>query len=161
MVTADERLQELGLELPADPKLPPGVEIPFQWVRIRDNRAFVSGHGALTRDGTPAGPFGRVPDEVSLEAAQESARLAALATLSTLRTALGKLDRIRAWLTVSGFVNADPGYAQTTSVINPYSELLLTLFGADVGSHARTAIGVAALPLNLPVIVAAELEISP
>src|SRR4029450_2382343 len=69
---------ELGLVLPAAAKLPPGVRISFSWVRVRGNRAFVSGHGALTPDGSPAGPFGKVPTEVSLEEAQESARLATL-----------------------------------------------------------------------------------
>jgi hypothetical protein len=59
-----------------------------------------------------------------------------------------------------GNVNADPGYAQTTLVVNPASELLIDLYGPDAGSHARTAIGMAALPLNLPVILAAEVELT-
>lgn len=66
-----------------------------------------------------------------------------------------------AWLTVSGHVNAEPGYAQTTAVINPVSELLLDLYGPEAGAHARTAIGVAALPLNLPVVISAEIETDP
>lgn len=65
-----------------------------------------------------------------------------------------------AWLTVNGFVNADLGFAQTTLVMNPVSELLLELYGPDSGGHARIAPGVAALPFNLPVIIAAEVEIS-
>jgi enamine deaminase RidA (YjgF/YER057c/UK114 family) len=100
-----------------------------------------------------------VPSEVSVEDAQASARAAALAMLASLKHAIGDLDRVAAWLTVSGNVNADPGYAQTTLVVNPASELLIDLFGSDVGAHARTAIGVAALPLNLPVILAAEVEL--
>jgi hypothetical protein len=96
---------------------------------------------------------------VSLDEAQHSARLATLALLSSLKATLGDLDRIAAWLTVTGFVNADPGYAQTTTVLNPSSELLLQLYGAEAGSHARTAIGAAALPLNLPVVISAEVEI--
>ena len=62
---------------------------------------------------------------------------------------------ISAWLTVSGFVNAEPGYAKTTAVLNPVSDLLLAAFGPSIGRHARTAIGAAALPLNLPVVIAA------
>jgi hypothetical protein len=62
---------------------------------------------------------------------------------------------------IQGFVNADPQYAQTTLVLNGCSELILEVFGPHVGSHARTAIGVAALPLNSCVIVAAELELHP
>jgi len=62
---------------------------------------------------------------------------------------------------INGFVNAEPGYPQTTAVLNPCSELILELYGADAGKHARTAIGVAALPLNLPVVIAAEVELAP
>lgn len=155
----ENRLRELGLALPSNPKLPPGVTISFDWVRIRERRAFVSGHGPLAPDGTPTGPFGKVPSEVPLEAAQESARLTALAVIAGLKTAIGDLDRIAGWATVSGFVNADDGYAQTTLVLNPFSDLILDVFGPDIGAHARSAIGVAALPLNLPLIVSAEVEL--
>jgi enamine deaminase RidA (YjgF/YER057c/UK114 family) len=156
----ERRLDALGLELPASMRLPPGVEIPFAWVRVRGNRAFVSGHGPLQPDGLPAGPFGKVPTEVSLEQAQQSTRLATLAILSSLKASLGDLDRVTAWLIVYGFVNAEPGYPQTTAVMNPLSELILDLYGADAGAHARTAIGVATVPLNLPVVIAAEVEVS-
>ena len=155
----EARLVELGLTLPGPLQLPPGVVIPFEWVRVRGKRAFVSGHGALAADGTVAGPFGKVPSEVTLEDAQDSARQATLALLAALKTALGDLDRITAWLVVNGFVNADAGYAQTTMVMNPFSELILSLYGPDVGAHARTAIGVSTVPLNLPVVISAEVEI--
>jgi enamine deaminase RidA (YjgF/YER057c/UK114 family) len=155
-----ERLEALGLVLPGEMRLPPGVEIPFQWVRISGNMALISGHGALAADGSAAGPFGKVPSEVSLEQAQESARLATLAMLASLQRSLGSLDRVSSWLMVSGFVNADPGYAQTTLVINPCSDLLLSLYGQERGAHARTAMGVSATPLNLPVVIAAEAEIT-
>ncbi|HEX3394485.1 MAG TPA: RidA family protein [Acidimicrobiales bacterium] len=160
MGRVDERLEELGLKLPGEVHLPPGVETPFQWVRVRGRRAFVSGHGALTADGSPLGPFGSVPSEVSLKEAQASARSAVLAVLASVKRAVGDLDRIVAWLMLFGNVNADPGYAQTTLVVNPASELLIDLYGPDAGSHARTAIGMAALPLNLPVILAAEVELT-
>jgi enamine deaminase RidA (YjgF/YER057c/UK114 family) len=125
---------------------------------VRGDRAYVSGHGALDPSGSPAGPFGKVPDQVPLEAAQHSAVLAVLAILASLKTALGDLDRVGAWLTVNGYVNAEPGYRQTTAVMNPCSELILDLYGAEAGAHARSAIGVAALPLGLPVVVSAEVE---
>jgi enamine deaminase RidA (YjgF/YER057c/UK114 family) len=156
----ETRLNELGPLLPDTPKLPPGVTIPFDWVRLRGDRAFVSGHGPLAEDGTPAGPFGKVPSEVSLEEAQHSARLTALAVIATLKEAIGDLDRISAWAMVNGVVNADAGYAHTTLVMNPFSDLVLDVFGRDVGAHARTAIGVATLPLNLPLVVSAEVELS-
>lgn len=157
--TADQRIVELGLTLPAKPKLPPGVTIPFSWVRTYGDRVFVSGHGALAVDGSPLGPFGRVPDEVSLEAAQASARAAALAMFAAVKREIGSLDAVRAWLTVDGYVNASAGYAHTTAVLNPFSEVVLDVFGAERGAHARTAIGVTALPLNLPVVVRAQLAI--
>ncbi|MBI5089824.1 MAG: hypothetical protein HZB15_13460 [Actinobacteria bacterium] len=59
---------------------------------------------------------------------------------------------------VNGFVNADPGYTETTLVLNPFSDLTLELFGPDIGAHARTAIGGATCPLNLPLVVSAEVE---
>lgn len=124
MSEVERRLEDLGLAVPAEVKLPPGIEIPFRWVRTRGNRAFVSGHGALTPDGSLAGPFGKVPSEVSLEEAQESARLTTLAILASLQRELGDLGRVTSWLVVNGLVNAEPGYPQTTSVINPCSELI-------------------------------------
>jgi len=157
-VDVERRLDELGLTLPAAAALPPGVDIPFAWVRARGDRTFVSGHGALAANGSPAGPFGKVPSEVALQEAQHSAHLA---TLAILKAALGDLDRVSAWLMVNGYVNAEPGYPHTTAVMNPFSELIIDLYGTDAGSHARTAIGVAAVPLNLPVVISAEVEIGP
>ncbi len=159
-MTVEQRIVELGLQLPPEPVLPPGVRVPFDWVRVLGERCVLSGHGALAADGSPAGPFGSVPSEVSLEDAQQSARLTVLAMLGALRSTLGSLDRVRDWVSLSGFVNADPGYQQTTVVLNPASELLLEVFG-EHGRHARSAIGVAALPLNLPVIMSAEVLITP
>jgi enamine deaminase RidA (YjgF/YER057c/UK114 family) len=159
-MTFEQRIADLGLQLPSEPLLPPGVRIPFDWIRLLGDRCVLSGHGALTPDGAPAGPFGRVPSEVSLEDAQQSARLTVLAMFGALRLTLGSLDRVRDWVSLNGFVNADPGYPQTTAVLNPASDLLLEVFG-EHGRHARTAIGVVALPLNLPVIMSAEVLITP
>jgi hypothetical protein len=61
---------------------------------------------------------------------------------------------------VNGFVNAEPGYPQSTAVMNPFSNIILDLYGIEAGTHARTAIGVASVPLNLPVVIAAEVELS-
>lgn len=84
-----------------------------------------------------------------------------MSVIASVQRAVGDLDRVDAWLTVSGFVNAAPGYPQTTAVLNAFSEVVLDVFGSTIGDHARTAIGVAALPLHLPVVVAAELQITP
>jgi hypothetical protein len=158
-MSIESRLHDLGLRLPAAPRMPPGTVTTFSWVRVAGTRVLVSGHGAQNLDGSPIGPFGRVPDQVSLEEAQVSARAAALSVMSSLREAIGDLDRIEAWLTVTGFVNAEPGYSRTTAVLNAFSEVVLDVFGPVVGAHARTAIGASALPLDLPVVVAAEVQL--
>jgi len=82
-----------------------------------------------------------------------------LAILASLKRELGDLDRIAAWLMVSGLVNVAPGFTETTKVINGCSELLVELFGPEVGHHARTAIGVAQLPMNFAVALAAEVAV--
>lgn len=91
--------------------------------------------------------------------AQESARLATLSILGSVRQAINDLDKIRAWVTINGFVNAAPAYPQTTAVLNACSDLVLEIFGRSVGEHARTAIGASSLPLNLPVVISAELQL--
>ncbi len=154
----EAKLQALGLVLPAAPQIPPGIKISFAWTRIRGNRVYLSGHSAQAPDGSFIGPFGKVPTEVSLEAAQQAARLTALSMLASLKRELGDLDRVTAWLMVYGMVNAEPGYAQTTNAINGFSDLILELYRSEVGQHARIAVGMATLPLNNAVTIAAEVE---
>jgi len=156
----EQRLARLGLQLPPPPEPPPGFRFSFPWVRLSGNRAFLSGHGALAADGTPIGPFGKVPSEVPIEQAQESARGAAVAMLGSLKRALGDLDRVTAWLMAYGVVNADPGYPETTNVANGFSDLILELYGEDAGHHARMASGMATLPLNYCFLVGAEVEVA-
>jgi enamine deaminase RidA (YjgF/YER057c/UK114 family) len=155
----EERIKELGLVLPEPTQAPSGVRLPFAPVRVWGNRAFVAGHGPLNPDGTLAGPFGKVPTEVSPEHAYASARLVGLAMLGSLKRALGDLDRISAWVRVFGMVNATPEFTTHPIVINGCSDLLLELFGPGVGQHARSAVGLASLPFNIPVEIEAELEI--
>jgi hypothetical protein len=156
----EAKLEALGLVLPEPPQAPPGITFSFAWTRIRGNRVYVAGHSAQAPDGSYQGPFGKVPTEVSLDDAKIAARGAALSMLGSLKRALGDLDRITAWLMVYGMVNADAGYPQTTNAINGFSELILELYGPEIGEHARIAVGMAALPLNNAVTVAAEVEIA-
>jgi enamine deaminase RidA (YjgF/YER057c/UK114 family) len=156
----EARLAELGLVLPEPMKTPPGVRLPFTNVRVRGNRAFVAGHGPLNADGTVAGPFGKVPVDVSVEQAYQSARLVCLAMLASLKRELGDLDRIAAWLRVFGMVNSTADFSAQPSVINGCSDLLLEVFGPEAGQHARSAVGLAALPFNIPVEIEAEVELS-
>ena len=155
----EDKLAELGIVLPPPLKLPPGMVLPFPWVNIRGDRAFISGHGPQEPDGRVAGPFGAVGESVSVEEARICARKVGLSMLASLKRELGSLDRITGWCRVHGMVNATPRFTDTPAVINGFSDLILEIFGPDVGRHARTAIGVAALPLNFAVEIEAEVMI--
>jgi enamine deaminase RidA (YjgF/YER057c/UK114 family) len=157
----EARLSELGLVLPEAMQTPSSVRLPFTMVRVRGQRAYVAGHGPLNADGSLAGPFGKVPTDVSPEQAYQSARLVGLAILGSLKRELGDLDRVTAWLRVFGMVNSAPEFAAQPSVINGCSDLLLEVYGPEVGQHARSAVGLAALPFNIPVEIEAEVEIAP
>src|SRR5258706_3148758 len=104
MSRIEQRLSELGLVLPAPFKPPQGIVLPFQFVRVVGNRAFVSGHAPQAPDGSLAMPLGKVGREVSLEQGYTAARLTALAVLGSLKRTLGDLDRIAAWGRVFGMV---------------------------------------------------------
>ena len=154
----EAKLEELGLVLPEPMRVPEGLRMPFSWVRLRANRAYISGHVALNPDGSIAGPLGKVGAEVSAEEGYGSARRVALAHLGSLKRALGDLDRVTAWLRVFAMVNAAPGFDRTPLVTNGYSDLILQLYGPEVGAHARSSIGMT-IPLKAPVNSEAEVEI--
>ena len=159
MALIEARLQERGIVLPEPAVPPPGFHFTFEWVRVRGHRAIVSGHSPQRADGSFPGPFGKVPAEVSVEDATAAARACLGPILASVKRAVGDLDRISAWISVTGMVNAESGYPQTTNAINGFSALVLDVFGPEVGAHARTAVGYAALPLNNAVVIGAELEI--
>src|SRR5215472_5771607 len=155
----EQRLAELGLELPQPQRTPAGLELPFPWVRLWPGRAFVSGHGPLRPDGTLTPLLGKVGADLTEEQAYTAARDTALAMLASLRRALGDLDRVTGWLRVFGMVNTAPGFTRTPAVINGFSDLIVDLWGPDAGPHARSAIGVAELPFGIPVEVEAEVAV--
>jgi len=157
-VRIEAKLDELGLVLP-EPAQVGATGGPPAWIRVRHNTAWVSGQSARNPDGSSAGPWGSVPSEVSPEAARDAARQTALSLLGTLRRELGDLDRISAWLSVTGMVNADPGFTGTSAVISGFSDFIIALFGPEIGMHARTSPGMAALPGNSAVVIAAVVEI--
>lgn len=159
MAEIEQKLKELGLTLPPPLILPPGLELPFPWVRIHGHRAYVSGHGPQNPDGSLAGPLGKVGSEVSPEEAKISARRVGLAILGSLKRALGDLDRVSAWLRVFGMVNSAPDFKDQPAVINGFTELIIELYGAERGQHSRSAVGMAALPMQIPVEIEAEVEI--
>ena len=156
MGQVDERLLKLGLVLPQPLQVPPGVVLPFPWVLVRGDRAFVSGHGPVEADGSLARPLGKVGTEVSVEEAVLLARKTGLAILRSLSDELGDLDRIAGWARVFGMVNAAPGFTDTPRVINGFSDLILDVFGPATGRHARSAVGMAELPMRIAVEIEAE-----
>jgi enamine deaminase RidA (YjgF/YER057c/UK114 family) len=156
----ESRLNALGLKLPKPLKIASNIQTPFAWIRVRGNKAYISGHGPQNPDGSVAGPFGKVGAEVSLEQGYEASKLAGLSVLGNLKRELGSLDSVNAWLYVRGLVNAVATFTQTTNVVNGFSDLILSLYGSEIGKHARTAIGVQTLPLGLPVIIEATVEIA-
>ena len=159
-MTPDERIRELNLILPEPIKLPPNVEMQFSWVRISGNRVFISGHIALNADGSVSEVTGKVGGEVTVEQGYEAARQTGLAILSSLKRELGTLNKITAWLRVFGMVNVEPGFVKTPLVINGFSDLILDVFGKEIGNHSRSAVGMAELPFGAPVEIEAEVEIS-
>ncbi|MCX7173193.1 MAG: RidA family protein [Proteobacteria bacterium] len=160
MSHVEDKLAALGLILPEPIQMPPGFAAPFQFVRVVATRAYISGHCPLNTDGTVAAPLGKLGRELSIEQGYTAARLTGLAMLSSLKRALGDLDAVVAWARVFGMVNSAPGFDKQPMVINGFSELILELYGPRIGAHARSAVGMAELPFNIPVEIEAEVEIS-
>ena len=159
MSKIDARLKALNLVLPSPLQLPPGVVLPFPWVRIVGARAIISGHGPTNVDGSLARPLGKVGRDVSIEQACVAARLTALSILGSLARELGDLDRITAWTRVFGMVNSAPGFNKQPAVINGFTDLIVDVFGADIGAHARSAVGMAELPFDIPVEIEGEVAL--
>jgi enamine deaminase RidA (YjgF/YER057c/UK114 family) len=157
-MSIDQRLKELGLTLPNPPRIPPGVVLPFGWVRVCGKRALISGHGPTNPDGSFAKPLGRVGSEVTKEEAYRAARLTGLAMLASLKRELGSLDHIT-WVRAFGMVNCAQGFREMPTVINGFSDLMIEVFGQDRGQHARSAVGVAELPFDIPVELEGEVLI--
>jgi enamine deaminase RidA (YjgF/YER057c/UK114 family) len=160
MPAVENKIRSLGLLLPPRPQPPPGVLLPFQFVRIVGRRALISGHGPQNPDGSFAVPLGKLGRELNVEQGYAAARLTGLSILGSLHRALGDLDRIVAWSRVFGMVNSAPGFNQQPSVINGFSDLILELFGPTVGAHCRSAVGLAELPFDIPVEIEGEVELA-
>ena len=159
MSSIAQALAARGLILPPPMRTPPGMVLPFAFVRTVGSRALVSGHGPLAADGSLAQPLGKVGRELTVEQGYAAARLTALAILGSLQRELGDLDRIAAWTRVFGMVNSGPGFNRQPSVVNGFSDLILELFGPVVGAHSRSAVGMAELPFDIPVEIEAEVEL--
>ena len=152
MSDIEARLRELKIELPL-PAKPAANYVPGV---VSGNLLFLSGQGPRAADGTFL--CGKVGSDVSLEDAYARARLVGLGLLATARQQLGALERIRRIVKVLGLVNAVPTFTQHPAVINGCSDLFVEIFG-DAGRHARSAIGVASLPINISVEIEAIFEL--
>jgi enamine deaminase RidA (YjgF/YER057c/UK114 family) len=152
MVSVEQRLEQLGIELP-EVVPPQGAYVPF--VRT-GNLIFTSGSGCY-RDGQWVYQ-GRVPDEVSLEDARDAARITGINLLATVKEAVGSLDKVSRVVKVTGFVSSAPGFRGQPEVVNGASELFAEVFG-ERGKHARSAVGVSQLPLDMPVEIEMVVEV--
>ena len=153
MPTPEERLQELGVSLPA-PAVPVAAYVPC--VRT-GSMVYVSGQVPVL-DGKPS-HLGHLGDNVDLEDGRAAARTCAVNVIAALKAELGQLSQVRRIVKVTGFVASTPDFTDHPKVINAASELFGDAFG-DAGRHARAAIGVAALPLGVPVEVEAIVEVA-
>ncbi|WP_375549242.1 RidA family protein [Oceanicaulis alexandrii] len=153
MADIDSRLKELGLTLP-EAAAPVANYVPYaQSGQI----VHISGQISLGPDGLVTGRLG---DGVSLEDGQAAARLCALNLIAQIKAACGgDLGQVKRIVKLGGFVNAHPDFYDIPKVINGASDLMVEVFG-DAGRHARSAVGVAVLPLNAAVEVDAVVEIA-
>ncbi|MGW1840373.1 RidA family protein [Streptomyces sp. BBFR2] len=153
MSAVEARIAELGLKLPE--VVPPLAA--YQPAVRSGNHIFTSGQLPMVDGALPA--TGKVGAEVTPEAAKELAAVCALNALAAVKSVLGDLDRIQRVVKVVGFVASAPDFTGQPGVVNGASELLGEILG-DKGVHARSAVGVAVLPVDAPVEVEIQVEIA-
>lgn len=150
-ITPEERLRELGHELAS---APPPIANYVSAVRT-GNLVFLSGKGP-DRDGRR--PQGKLGADMTVEQGYEAARACALNLLAALREEIGELSRVQRVVKVLGMVNSAPDFGDQPKVINGASDLLVSVFG-DKGRHARSAVGMGALPNGIPVEIEMIVEV--
>ena len=147
----EERLKELGVELPSA-ATPVANYIPA----VRSgNLAFLSGHGPLEKNRLITGKLG---SDLTVEEGYQAARLVAVGLLGSLKALIGDLERVRRIVKLLGMVNCEPTFMEQPRVINGASDLLVEVFG-ERGRHARSAVGMNALPLNISVEIEMIVEV--
>ena len=151
--TPEQRLVQLGIKLPPAPT-PMGVYKPCL---IDGRHLYVSGHGPMQEDRTLI--IGRVGRDLDTEQGKQAARQVGLAILSTIRTHLGSLDKVKRVIKVLGMVGCVPEFDKQPYVINGCSELFAQIWGEDNGVGVRSAVGMGSLPNNIPVEIEALFEL--
>jgi enamine deaminase RidA (YjgF/YER057c/UK114 family) len=151
----ESRLAELHLTLPASPR-PAGNYVPFV---VAERLVFIAGQ--VPRVNGEVAFTGKVPSVADEQRATQAARVCALNILAQLKVACGgNLDRVKRCVRLAGFVNSDPSFTRQPAVLNGASDLMVQVFG-EQGAHARTAVGVAALPSDATVEIEAIFELHP
>ena len=151
--SADEQFIQTGLTLPPAPK-PLGIYKPFL---IDGNHLYVSGHGPFKDDGTLM--KGRIGDDINMEDGKLAAQQVGLAILSTIKTNLGSLNKVKRVIKVLGMVNCVATFEKHPYVINGCSELFKIVWGEQNGVGVRSAVGMGSLPDNIPVEIEAIFEL--
>lgn len=146
------KIESLGLQLPV---VPTPIAAYVNCVRT-GNLLFLS--GGLPIDGDVK-ILGKVPSVCPVEKAVEGARIIVLNRLAVIKEAIGSLDKVKQIVTLNGFVNSEPDFTGHPAVVNGASELLVKIFG-ERGMHSRTALGVAALPLDVAVEINMIVEVA-
>jgi enamine deaminase RidA (YjgF/YER057c/UK114 family) len=152
-MSAEARLKEKNIALPA-PNQPIANYVGA--VRV-GNFLFVSGHGPV-REGQPSAR-GKLGKDLSVEQGYQVAREVGLSLLATVRASLGTLDHVKRVVKVLGMVNSAENFGDQPRVINGFSDLMVEVFGEAVGKHARSAVGMAGLPMGIPVEIEMILEV--
>jgi enamine deaminase RidA (YjgF/YER057c/UK114 family) len=152
-MSAEARVRELELDLPAAPK----AGAVYRPLVLVDRMAYISGHGPLRPDRTLI--MGRVGQTLTVEEARAAARQVGMAILATVREQLGSLDRVKKVVKVFGMVNCTPEFRDHPHVIDGCSELFADVFGPVNGIGARSAVGMGSLPGNIAVEIEAIFEI--
>ncbi|MFM7629545.1 MAG: RidA family protein [Algoriphagus sp.] len=153
MQSPESRFKELGLVLPPAPK-PLGVYTPSLQV---GKLLYLSGHGTVKEDGSLI--IGKVGEDLDIEQGKLAARQVGLAMLSTIKQAVGSLDKVKRVIKVLGMVNCLPTFERHPYVINGCSELFASVWGNEMGIGVRSAVGMGSLPDNIPVEIEALFEL--
>ncbi len=152
-MSAEENFKKLGLSLPPPPK-PLGVYRPCL---VDGKYLYLSGHGTVQDDGTLI--IGKIGKDMDIEAGKLAARQVGLAMLSTIKSNLGSLNRVKRVIKVLGMINCTSDFEKHPYIINGCSELFAKVWGEENGIGVRSAVGMGTLPDNIPVEIEAMFEL--
>jgi enamine deaminase RidA (YjgF/YER057c/UK114 family) len=153
-MSAEARLKEKNIALPA-----PAAPLANYVTAVRSgDLLFVAGHGPSRAGGKPF-PRGKLGRDLSVEQGYQAARDVGLNLLATIQASLGSLDRVKRVVKVLGMVNSADGFGDQPKVINGFSDLMVEVFGEAIGKHARSAVGMAELPMGIPVEIEMIVEV--